>query len=153
MALSRSALPVSWALGAGLTAMGGLAFVAALLPFLPGDATWEILVLGPVAQSTLLTVTGLYLLAVSAVTAGSIRALAAVLVTTAMLLSLLAVAVVTVALDLWLLASPTRFGQAAVGDLETLGVRGALLGVIAAAATAAGSAHFATAFHTLRGRR
>lgn len=133
--------------------MGGVAFVAALLPFLPGDATWEILVLGPVSQSALLTVTGLYVLAASAVTAGSIRVLAAVLVSTAVLLSLLAIAVVTVVLDLWLLASPTRFGQASTGDLEALGMRGALLGVIAAVATAVVSAHFATAFHALRVRR
>lgn len=144
---------MAWTLGAGLSAMGGVAFLAALLPFLPGDATWEILVLGPLARSALLIVTGLYFLAASAVAAGSSRVLAAVLVGTAVVLSLLVIAVVTVVLDLWLLASPTRFGPATTGNLEALGMRGALLGVIAAAASAAVSAHFATAFHTLRVRR
>lgn len=144
---------LGWLLGISLTAMGAIAFLAALLPFLPGDARWEIAVLGPVARATLVLTLGLCLLGALAVVTSAMRMLVAVLVASAFLLAALAVGVVTVLLDLWLLTSPSGFGRSPMLGLERLALEGALQGTVAAAAAGVVSAHFAAAYHALRARR
>lgn len=144
---------LGWLPGVSLTAMGAIAFLAALLPFHPGDARWEIAALGPAAQASLLLLTGLCLLGAQAVFASATRVLAAVLVTTAFLIAALGVGVVTVLLDLWLLTSPSGFGRSPMRGLEAVALLGALEGTVAALASAVLSAHFANAFHALRARR